>query len=64
MLTQLIDGPSLRLRLRDGFGCEIVLADSGSTLELELPDVTLSQDITWCHSDPDLTQLQRLLAGR
>jgi hypothetical protein len=58
----LIDGPSLRPGLRDGFACELRVADADATLRLELPDETLEQDVSQCaHGySPDEHEVARL----
>lgn len=65
-LALIIDGPTLRAGLRDGLGCEQPGADSSTGLRLELPDVTLVQDITGCSfatQESEVGQLAAMLYG-
>jgi hypothetical protein len=47
-LRVLVDGPSLRIALRDGIPCDAPPTDIGVTIRLELSTETLERDVTGC----------------
>ena len=66
-ITSIVDGPELRVELRDGFACQfdgLSGGDGVASIRLELDDQTLEQPIERCRANEDtVVRLRDMLAA-